>query len=53
MAPEVALRFVSSVEREELWGNFQQFLDYYWEKNGPNVLWLDGSFVTAKRAPRC
>lgn len=49
---EVAVRFVSSVEREELWGNFQQFLDYYREKNGPNVLWLDGSFVTARRAPR-
>ena len=48
---EVATRMLDSVEREALWRKFLQFLDYYREKNGPKVLWLDGSFVTAKRAP--
>ena len=44
-------RMLDSVERVALWAKSLQFLDYYREKNGANVLWLDGSFVTAKRAP--
>lgn len=48
---EVAARMLDSVERVALWIKFLQFLDYYREKNGPRVLWMDGSFVTAKRAP--
>lgn len=48
---EAAVRFVDSVERRALWDKFEQFLDYYRGKGGPTLLWLDGSFVTAKRAP--
>jgi hypothetical protein len=48
---DVAARLPDSIERVALWGKFLLFLDYYREQNGPKVLWLDGSFVTAKRAP--